>query len=137
MRSGIRVACLTCALCAAGCGRRSSAPPVTFNNDVAPIVFANCASCHRPGEVAPFSLLTYADALKHAAKIAEETRERRMPPWLPEPGEFPILGDRRFRGAPGGTHQRRGRGGQGGGKPAGPSTAPAPARRVARAPGPT
>src|SRR5260221_11629889 len=112
MRSEIRVACLTCALCAAGCGRRSSAPTVTFNEAVAPIVFANCASCHRPGEVAPFSLLTYADALKHAAKIAEETRERRMPPWLPEPGEFPILGDRRVGDRQSCTPQRRGRGRQ-------------------------
>ena len=56
---------------AAACGGRSAAPPattptVTFNKDVAPIVFANCAPCHRPGEVAPFSLLNYADAAKHA-----------------------------------------------------------------------
>ncbi|HEX9365534.1 MAG TPA: tetratricopeptide repeat protein [Vicinamibacterales bacterium] len=125
MRSGIRVACLTCALCAAGCGRRSSAPTVTFNEDVAPIVFANCASCHRPGEVAPFSLLTYADALKHAGKIAEETRERRMPPWLPEPGEFPILGDRRLRDDQVDTIQRWVRGGKVEGRPADLPTPPA------------
>ena len=43
-----------------------------------PIVFAQCASCHRPGEVAPFPLLTYADARKHGAKMADETRERRI-----------------------------------------------------------
>src|ERR1700730_10275622 len=98
MRPGIAGTFLTAAaLCAAGGDRASSTPPVTFNKDVAPILFANCASCHRPGEVAPFSLLTYADAAKHAAKIADETRERRMPPWLPERGEFPILGDRRLR----------------------------------------
>ena len=36
----------------------------TFNRDVAPLVFKNCAACHRPGEVAPFSLLTYADVKK-------------------------------------------------------------------------
>ena len=87
---------------AAACGGRSAAPaattpPVTFNKDVAPIVFANCAPCHRPGEVAPFSLLTYADAAKHADGMVEETRGRHMPPWLPERGEFPIVGDRRLR----------------------------------------
>src|SRR5258705_6954150 len=98
MRPGFAGAFLTAAaLSASGCGRASSAPAVTFNKDVAPIVFANCVTCHRPGEVAPFSLLTYADAVKHAGKIADETRERRMPPWLPERGEFPILGDRRLR----------------------------------------
>jgi tetratricopeptide (TPR) repeat protein/mono/diheme cytochrome c family protein len=114
MRPGIAAAFLTvsAALCAGGCGGASSAPAVTFNKDVAPIVFANCASCHRPGEVAPFSLLTYADAVKHAGKIAEETRERRMPPWLPERGEFPILGDRRLRDDQVDTIQRWVKGGK-------------------------
>lgn len=36
----------------------------TFNKDIAPILYQNCATCHRPGEVAPFPLLTYADAAK-------------------------------------------------------------------------
>lgn len=98
MRHEIAAAFLTSALSAGGCGRSSPAPAtVTFNKDIAPIVFANCAPCHRPGEVAPFSLLTYADALKHADAVAEETLGRHMPPWLPERGEFPILGERRLR----------------------------------------
>ena len=74
----------------------TTAPPVTFNRDIAPILYKNCASCHRPGEAAPFSLLTYADAKKRAAKIADVTRERQMPPWLPDRGEFPIVGERRL-----------------------------------------
>ena len=83
---------------AAACSRQAPAPPAaTFNKDIAPILFTNCAPCHRPGEVAPFPLLTYADAVKHAGSIADETRERHMPPWLPAPGEFPILGERRLR----------------------------------------
>ena len=105
MRHGSTVAlAVALALGAAGCGRsspvqaaRDTATPVTFNKDVAPIVFANCAPCHRPGEVAPFSLLSYANAVKRANAMARETRERHMPPWLPEPGAFPILGDRRLR----------------------------------------
>ena len=82
---------------ATACGGAAPArPPVTFNRDIAPIVYANCAPCHRPGEAGPFPLLTYADAAKRAAKIAEVTRERHMPPWLPEPGDFPIVGARRL-----------------------------------------
>ena len=80
----------------AGCAGNRGGTPVTFNHDIAPILFANCATCHRPGQAAPFSLLTYADASRRAAKIAEATGERHMPPWLPERGEFPILGERRL-----------------------------------------
>ena len=54
---------------------------VTFTEDVAPILFAKCAMCHHPGEIAPFSLLTYADAKKRAKQLAEITTERTMPPW--------------------------------------------------------
>jgi mono/diheme cytochrome c family protein len=54
---------------------------VTYARDVAPIVFAHCAECHRPGEVAPFSLLTYQDAAKRAAGIARVAGKRLMPPW--------------------------------------------------------
>jgi tetratricopeptide (TPR) repeat protein len=78
------------------CAGTSSSAPVTFNRDIAPILFTNCAPCHRPGQAAPFSLLTYADAVKRAAKIAAVTRERHMPPWLPERGEFPFVGERRL-----------------------------------------
>jgi len=63
-------------------------PQITFNRDIAPIVFHACATCHRPGESAPFSLLTYSDVKRHARQIAEVTRSRSMPPWLPEPQEF-------------------------------------------------
>ncbi|HEY4903524.1 MAG TPA: tetratricopeptide repeat protein [Candidatus Sulfotelmatobacter sp.] len=58
---------------------------VTFNKDIAPIMFRSCAACHRPGEAAPFPLLSYADAKKHAHQIADVTRDKSMPPWLPEP----------------------------------------------------
>ncbi|HUL51251.1 MAG TPA: cytochrome c, partial [Candidatus Nitrosotalea sp.] len=63
---------------------------VTFNKDVAPIIFNHCAGCHRPGQAAPFELLSYGDVRKHAKQIMEVTGRRYMPPWLPEPecGEF-------------------------------------------------
>src|ERR1700720_4226785 len=56
---------------------------VTFTRDIAPIIFRSCAPCHRPGEAAPFSLLTYADAKSHARLIEDVSRRRIMPPWLP------------------------------------------------------
>lgn len=92
-RASLSASALLVLSVAAGCGGDR---PVTFNKDIAPIVFANCASCHRPGGVGPFSLLTYADAAAQADGIASETRARHMPPWLPEAGEFPILGARRL-----------------------------------------
>jgi Tfp pilus assembly protein PilF/mono/diheme cytochrome c family protein len=58
---------------------------VTFNRDIAPIVFQSCTRCHRPGESGPFPLLTYDDLRKHARQIETVTRTRFMPPWLPEP----------------------------------------------------
>jgi len=54
---------------------------VTFSKNVAPIVFSNCVTCHRPGQVAPFSLMTYRDVSKHADDIASVTDDRLMPPW--------------------------------------------------------
>jgi tetratricopeptide (TPR) repeat protein/mono/diheme cytochrome c family protein len=68
------------------CARRQ----VTFNRDIAPIVFRSCARCHRAGESAPFPLLTYNDVRAHARQIELVTRTRFMPPWLPEaqPLEF-------------------------------------------------
>lgn len=60
----------------------------TFSHDIAPILYRNCAACHRPGGVAPFSLLTYADAAKRASLIAKVTRSRYMPPWLPAAPKF-------------------------------------------------
>lgn len=57
-----------------------------FNHDIAPIIYRRCSPCHRPGEAAPFSLLTYEDVKKRAKQVADLTRRRVMPPWLPEPG---------------------------------------------------
>ncbi|MBI3465777.1 MAG: hypothetical protein HY000_22400, partial [Planctomycetes bacterium] len=53
---------------------------VTFNCHIAPLVFEQCAVCHRAGEVAPFPLLTYADVKKRAELIRTVTSDRYMPP---------------------------------------------------------
>ena len=68
----------------------------TFSKDVAPILYANCVSCHRPGEVAPFPLLNYADAKKRAGTIDSVVSDRFMPPWKAEPGHGDFLGERRL-----------------------------------------
>jgi mono/diheme cytochrome c family protein len=73
-----------------------SAPAVSFNQHIAPIVHQYCAPCHRPGEAAPFSLLTYEDVKRHASQIAAVTRRRYMPPWLPEPGYGDFVEERRL-----------------------------------------
>src|SRR5215469_5257408 len=64
---------------------QNSQAQVTFNRDIAPIIFHSCSTCHRAGEAAPFSLLTFSDVKRHARQIADVTRSRAMPPWLPEP----------------------------------------------------
>lgn len=56
---------------------------VTFNRDIAPILFEACAICHRPGEVTPFSVLTYEDVKPWAWVIGVVTQNRYMPPWPP------------------------------------------------------
>jgi tetratricopeptide (TPR) repeat protein len=71
---------------------------VTFSKDVAPILFNNCASCHRPNSSAPFSLLSYADAKKHASDIAKVTASGYMPPWLPARGFGTFAGERHLTG---------------------------------------
>ena len=72
---------------------------VTFNRDIAPILFEHCAACHRPGQSAPFSLLTYSDARKRARQIGTVTRSGYMPPWLPEAGQYELEGSRRLSAA--------------------------------------
>lgn len=69
---------------------------VTFYQNIAPIMYAECAPCHRPGESAPFSLLTYDDVKRHAAQIADVTKRRFMPPWLPERGYGKFVDERRL-----------------------------------------
>jgi hypothetical protein len=63
---------------------------VTFTRDVAPILFENCAECHRPGDIAPFSVLEYKDVRPWARSIREKVLTREMPPWNADPryGDF-------------------------------------------------
>jgi len=69
-------------------------PAPTFAKDVAPIVFAKCVGCHRPGEVAPMSLLTYNDVRPWAKSIREKVRTGEMPPWGADKRFGTFLNDR-------------------------------------------
>src|ERR1700743_1160080 len=71
-------------------------PAVTFSRDIAPLVFAKCASCHHPGESAPFTLLSLQDVRRHAKQIVKVTQLGIMPPWLPKAGDGDFIGERRL-----------------------------------------
>jgi Tol biopolymer transport system component/mono/diheme cytochrome c family protein len=79
--------------------RAAATQRVTFTETVAPILYANCVTCHRPNEAAPFSLITYEDVAKHAEQIAEVTGARYMPPWHAVQGYGEFLGERRLTDA--------------------------------------
>ena len=96
-----RLVCLgalltVCAPLAGQVAERHPSTGVTFTRDIAPILYGECAPCHRPDGPAPFNLLTYGDARRHAAQIAAVTKRRYMPPWKPEPGFGDFAGVRRL-----------------------------------------
>src|SRR5438552_1713453 len=94
-RSAIRF----CFLLIVGRFVASAYASVSFNKDIAPMVFHSCAGCHRPGQSGPFPLLSYSDMKKRAKQIAEVTAKHYMPPWLPEGPRDEFLGDRRLTDA--------------------------------------
>ena len=92
---------------------------VTFHRDVVPILQKNCQICHRPGQIAPMSLLTYKDARPWARAIKNAVVARTMPPWFADPKYGHFLNERRLTqsdidtiakwadaGAPGGRSER-------------------------------
>ena len=77
--------------------RAEAQPPgPTFSKDVAPIFFKHCTSCHRPGDIAPMSLLTYGDARPWASAILKRVVERSMPPWFADPRYGTFQNERRL-----------------------------------------
>ena len=89
-------------LCALGAIQLTAQAPtggaasVTFNKDVAPILYKNCTSCHRPGEIAPMSLLTFQDARPWVRSIGTKVANGSMPPWHADPAYGHFLNDRRL-----------------------------------------
>lgn len=96
---------LAAGLCIFGAGAVQASEPaapdklpekVTFSEHIAPLLFTSCTSCHRPGEAAPFALLTYRDAQKHGRTMLKVMQRRYMPPWQPEPGHGEFKDERRL-----------------------------------------
>ena len=119
MRSGIAALTLTLAALASP-GARGEAP--TFHKDVEAILQKNCQDCHRPGQVAPFSLLTFDQARKRGTDIAHVTGERIMPPW---PASTTFGGPFRDQRVPGRRRPRH---------PQAPGSTPAAPRGTPRTP---
>jgi len=77
----------------------SSAPVPTFTKDAAPILYKNCVTCHRPGEIGPMPLLTWEDARPYAQAILEEVGAGHMPPWHAEAPDGTFSNERRLSAA--------------------------------------
>ena len=71
----------------------------TFTKDVAPVLYKHCTSCHRPGEIAPMSLLTYEEARPGPAPFAKRSTNGTMPPWHADPAHGKWQNDRRLSAA--------------------------------------
>jgi hypothetical protein len=69
-------------------------PAVSFHKDVEPILQKNCQTCHRPGQVAPMSFMTYEAVRPYARAMKTAVQSRKMPPWFADPHYGPYLNDR-------------------------------------------
>ncbi len=85
-------AAVAIAVASVACHHRDTT--VTWTRDIAPLVWAKCAGCHRPGQSGPFSLLSYRDVADRAKQIEKVTRTRFMPPWKPRRGGPAFANDR-------------------------------------------
>src|SRR5579885_3835764 len=74
----------------------AAAPDPTFYKDVLPILQKNCQTCHRPGEAAPFSLMSYDTTRPYAKSIKDAVLTRQMPPWFADPHFGKFANDRRL-----------------------------------------
>ncbi|MEK7793658.1 MAG: hypothetical protein AAB353_03970, partial [Candidatus Hydrogenedentota bacterium] len=75
------------------CQAALAGTPVTFTENVAPIFMENCVICHRPGEIAPMSLLSYEEARPWAKSIRNKVALHEMPPWDGDPASLPMSND--------------------------------------------
>jgi len=85
MLAAMRSCALTLIVVAVTAADSSAQSPPTFNQDVARILYEKCVSCHRPGEVAPMSLVAYEDARPWVRAIRTRVAAREMPPWFADP----------------------------------------------------
>ncbi|HYV95109.1 MAG TPA: T9SS type A sorting domain-containing protein [Chitinophagales bacterium] len=74
--------------------RFSHSQTPTWSGSVASVIYNHCSSCHHAGGIGPFTLMSYADAVNHAANIQSYVQARKMPPWMPNPGYSHFKGER-------------------------------------------
>ena len=77
-------------------GLETKAQEVTYSEHIASIIYDNCTSCHRPGEIAPFALTNYEEVSAWGATIQYVTEIKYMPPWKPDPDYSNFVGERRL-----------------------------------------
>ena len=93
----MRVILTGLAMVAVAVGATGQSSPPTFSKDVLPILQKNCQTCHRPGQVAPMSLMTYKDARPWAKAIKVAVSGRKMPPWFADPQYGHFTNDRSLK----------------------------------------
>lgn len=71
---------------------------VTWNRQIAPLIWTHCADCHRTGGLGPFPLTTYDEVRRHGRALVEAAESRKMPPWKPVPGFSELKHSRRLSG---------------------------------------
>ena len=84
---------------AAPTATQNAAPAMTFHKDVLPVLQRNCQSCHRPGQIGPFSMLTYKDTRPWAKAMKQAVVSRAMPPWFANPRYGHFNNDRSLKQA--------------------------------------
>jgi hypothetical protein len=94
MRSRILGAAVVVVAVAVGGALTADSPSVNFHKDVEPVLQKNCQTCHRPGQVAPMSFMTYESARPFARAMKSAVLSRKMPPWFADPHYGPYLNDR-------------------------------------------
>src|ERR1700687_3333747 len=87
---------LSLAVVASSVFAASNPSAVAFNKQVLPLLQKRCQNCHRPGEAAPFSMLTYKDARPWAKAMKEAVLTKKMPPWFADPAYGHFSNDRRL-----------------------------------------
>jgi len=75
-------------------GSYASAQTPNWAQHIAPILYPKCTNCHNPNGIAPFSLITYGDALDNSSDIQQDVNVRKMPPWTPDPGYCHLANER-------------------------------------------
>src|SRR5262245_48471102 len=83
MNRALLKAFLAAAIVVAAATPSAAADSITFNNQVVRILQQHCQTCHRPGNIAPFPLLTFTDVRTRATQIRRAVESREMPPWKP------------------------------------------------------